>query len=67
MDMFKNNIICLILSCIVLLNIETAIGQDKVVDQVVAVVGNNPILKSDIETSVLQKQAQGMTTLGDMK
>lgn len=42
-------------------------AQDKVVDQVIAVVGNNPILKSDIEQQTIQLQAQGMTTAGDMK
>jgi len=42
-------------------------AQDKVIDQVVAVVGNNPILKSDIEQQAIQMLAQGMTTAGDMK
>ena len=42
-------------------------AQDKVVDQIVAIVGSNPILKSDIETQAMQMQAQGMTTEGDMK
>ena len=42
-------------------------AQDKVVDQIVAVVGSNPILKSDIETGVIQNQASGVTTQGDAK
>jgi len=42
-------------------------AQDKIIDQVVAVVGNNPILKSDIEQQAIQLQAQGMTTAGDLK
>ena len=42
-------------------------AQDKVVDQIVAVVGSNPILKSDIETQAIQMQAQGVTTQGDAK
>ncbi|GET28093.1 peptidylprolyl isomerase [Prolixibacter sp. SD074] len=42
-------------------------GQDKVIDQIVAVVGGNVILKSDIETQYLQMQAQGATSTGDMK
>lgn len=42
-------------------------AQDKVVDQIVAVVGKNIILKSDIEGMYLQQQAQGMTSEGDMK
>ncbi|MCX6239344.1 MAG: peptidylprolyl isomerase, partial [Bacteroidia bacterium] len=41
--------------------------QDKVIDQIVAVVGSNPILKSDIETQAISNQASGMTTLGDAK
>ena len=42
-------------------------AQDKVIDQIVAVVGSNPILKSDIETQAIQQQAQGVTTQGDAK
>ena len=42
-------------------------AQDKVIDQIVAVVGSNPVLKSDIETGVQSMQAQGITTQGDQK
>jgi peptidyl-prolyl cis-trans isomerase SurA len=42
-------------------------AQDKIVDQIVAVIGSNIILKSDIEAVYLQNQAQGMTSDGDMK
>jgi len=42
-------------------------AQDKIVDQIVAVVGSNVILKSEIEAAYLQNQAQGMTSDGDMK
>ena len=42
-------------------------AQDKIVDQIVAVIGSNIILKSDIENYALQSQAQGITTDGDMK
>lgn len=42
-------------------------AQVKIVDQVVAVVGNNIILQSDIENSYLQMRAQGMSSQGDMK
>ncbi len=42
-------------------------AQDKTVDQIVAVVGKNIILKSDIEEMFQQQQAQGITTEGDMK
>jgi len=51
--------------CIVTSNQTNA--QDKVVDQIVAVVGKNIILKSDIESMFQQQQAQGITTEGDMK
>ena len=51
--------------CIVFSNQTKA--QDKVVDQIVAVVGKNIILKSDIEGMYQQQQAQGITTEGDMK
>ncbi len=43
------------------------LAQDKTVDQIVAVVGKNIILKSDIEEMYKQQQAQGITTEGDMK
>jgi len=42
-------------------------AQDKIVDQIVAVVGSNIIMKSDIETMYMQNQAQGVTSDGDMK
>ena len=42
-------------------------AQDKVVDQIVAIVGGNIILKSDIERMNIEQQAQGVTSEGDMK
>jgi peptidyl-prolyl cis-trans isomerase SurA len=42
-------------------------AQDKMVDQIVAVVGGNIILKSDIERMHIDQQAQGITSEGDMK
>ncbi|MFA9389081.1 MAG: peptidylprolyl isomerase [Prolixibacteraceae bacterium] len=42
-------------------------AQDKIIDQIVAVIGSNVILKSDIESINLQNQAQGITSEGDMK
>lgn len=42
-------------------------AQDKVIDQIVAIVGGNIILKSDIERMNIDQQAQGITTEGDMK
>lgn len=45
----------------------TSTAQDKVVDQIVAIVGGNIILKSEIERMHIEQQAQGVTTEGDMK
>ena len=45
----------------------TSTAQDKVVDQIVAIVGGNIILKSEIERMNIEQQAQGVTTEGDMK
>ncbi len=42
-------------------------AQDKMIDQIVAVVGANTILKSDIERMHIDQQAQGITSDGDMK
>ncbi len=42
-------------------------AQDKIIDQIVAVIGSNVILKSEIEAIYLQNQAQGITSEGDMK
>ncbi len=42
-------------------------AQDKIVDQIIAVVGGNIILKSEIEEMFKQYQAQGMTSEGDMR
>ncbi len=42
-------------------------AQDKTIDQIVAVVGGNIIMKSDIENMYMQQQASGVTTDGDMK
>ncbi|WP_299578117.1 peptidylprolyl isomerase [uncultured Sunxiuqinia sp.] len=43
------------------------LAQDKTIDQIVAVVGSNIILKSDIENMYIQQQAQGIVSDGDMK
>ena len=50
-----------------LLSAGQILAQDKMIDQIVAVVGKNIILKSDIEYMVLDQQAQGVTSEGDMK
>jgi peptidyl-prolyl cis-trans isomerase SurA len=57
----------LLLSGILMATFFNAAAQDKVIDQIVAIVGSNPILKSDIETQALQMQAEGQTSEGDIK
>ncbi len=52
---------------ILLLSLNTVFAQDKVIDQIVAIVGSNIILKSDIEKMYIEQQAQGITSQGDMK
>ncbi len=47
--------------------VTTGFAQDKMVDQIVAVVGGNIILKSEIERMHIDQQAQGITSEGDMK
>ncbi|MGD9928723.1 MAG: peptidylprolyl isomerase [Mangrovibacterium sp.] len=42
-------------------------AQDKIIDQIVGVVGGNIIMKSDIEAMYMQNQAQGIVSEGDMK
>jgi len=42
-------------------------AQDKTIDQIVAVVGGNIILKSEIEEMNLMRQAEGYFTEGDIK
>jgi len=43
------------------------VAQDKVVDQIVALVGGNFILKSEIERMYIEQMAQGVNSDGDMK
>lgn len=58
-----------ILTAILLFAFTTSMvqAQDKIIDQIVAVVGGNIILKSDIEEMAINQQAQGITSEGDMK
>lgn len=64
--MQNNKIIVAILLFSILLP-RLSFSQDKNIDQIVAIVGSNVILKSDIESQHLQNQAQGLTSAGDMK
>lgn len=61
----KLNIIALFL-IFNLLTVSTY-SQDKTIDQIVAIIGTNIVLKSDIESVHLQNLAQGITSEGDMK
>jgi peptidyl-prolyl cis-trans isomerase SurA len=45
----------------------TAIAQEEVIDKILAVVGDNIILKSDVEKQYLQLIAQGYDSYGDLK
>lgn len=66
--MNKNNIFRnVLLLLLVVIAGNTTFAQDKVVDQIVAVVGGNIVLKSDIERMYMDRQAQGITSEGDMK
>jgi peptidyl-prolyl cis-trans isomerase SurA len=64
MKINKNIVALFILSVSLTCNL---FAQDKIVDQIVAVVGSNVILKSEIEAAYLQNQASGITSDGDMK
>jgi peptidyl-prolyl cis-trans isomerase SurA len=65
--MLKNVIKSVLVVATIIVGQQISNAQDKVVDQIVAVVGSNPILKSDIETAVLNNAAQGITMVGDAK
>ena len=41
--------------------------EGKIIDQIIAIVGSNIILQSDIENQYLQAQAQGYLSRGDLK
>ena len=59
---FRNIILLLIISFYT-----STYAQDKVIDQILAIVGNNIILKSDVENQYLQTIAQGIDSYGDLK
>ena len=58
----------LIISLFVIFSFETtSIAQKNIIDEVIAVVGDNAILKSDIEYQYQQAIMQGMSAKGDLK
>ncbi|MEA3445988.1 MAG: peptidylprolyl isomerase, partial [Bacteroidota bacterium] len=64
MNRLNRTILFVALSCILQIN---AIAQGEVIDKILAVVGDNIILKSDVEKQYLQLIAQGYDTYGDLK
>ena len=64
--MFKKVLTGFIVFCC-LTSSTRVLAQDKIIDQIIAVVGSNIIMKSDIEGMYMQNQAQGVTSDGDMK
>ena len=46
---------------------QDSVPQGKTIDQIIAIIGKQVILQSDIETQALQLRAQGYYTSGDMK
>src|SRR3954468_10040075 len=53
--------------CFGLIAVAPALSQPAVIDQVVAVVGNHIIKKSDVEKQYLQYIAQGNTETGGLR
>ncbi len=64
--MFRNFLVGFVTLCCIT-SVTELQAQDKIIDQIVAVVGSNIIMKSDIENMYMQDQAQGITSDGDMK
>ena len=52
---------------LLLANVFISNGQPRILDRVVAIVGDYKILQSDIESLYLQYQAENITTEGDLK
>jgi len=50
-----------------LIPIVTANSQSIIIDEVIAVVGDSPILKSDVESQYQQAMIQGVSFTGDLK
>lgn len=68
MRLFKKKFYTGIFTIITLFTLYSANAQEnRIVDQVVAIVGDKIILQSDIETQFLELRAQGASTSGDMK
>lgn len=62
-----NKFLSLAIISLLVLTTGRIFAQDRVVDQIVAIVGGNIVLKSDVEKMYMDQQAQGITSDGDMK
>ena len=60
MQLIRRTLLIFLLSMPAFLNGYSQVSQDTVVDGVVAVVGGNMVLKSDLETQYLQLRSQGI-------
>ncbi|WP_262708671.1 peptidylprolyl isomerase [Natronoflexus pectinivorans] len=58
---------CFLLLVVLILGISSLKSQSNVIDEVIAVVGDNPVLRSDVEYQYQQARMQGVTFPGDMK
>ncbi len=65
--MKRNKLVQITIFALLILFAGTSIAQDKVIDQIVAIVGGNIVLKSDIEKMYMDQLAQGVSSDGDMK
>ncbi|MBN2520978.1 MAG: peptidylprolyl isomerase [Bacteroidales bacterium] len=61
---YSNRIYCLLFCVNVIFSITNA--QEKIIDQIIAVIGNDIVLQSELENQVLQIRAQGYLTEGDI-
>ena len=59
----KNRLILLILALLLMVAMKPVFAQEKVIDEVVAIVGGHPVLWSDVENQYQQIRMQG--TAGD--
>lgn len=57
----------ILFASILMFNVFTSYAQDNIIDEVVAVVGADAILKSDIEEMFYRMQAEGYNYEGDLK
>lgn len=59
--------VLMLVTALLLVNRADVSAQGNIIDEVVAVVGADPILKSEVEDQFLRMQAQGFSYSGDLK